>query len=121
MLAYDGGWEDPLIEAPSLVYSDGTYFLFYSANWWASAGYAIGYAAANAPLGTYEKATTAGPWFGSDADVAGPGGQEFFFDLDGQLHMAYHGWQPGVVGYPQGARRLRIGSIMFDNGTPTLS
>jgi beta-xylosidase len=121
LLTYDGGWENPLIEAPSLAYSEGTYFLFYSANWWASAGYAIGYATGNQPLGPYEKVTTAGPWFGSDANVAGPGGQEFFVDLNGGLHMAYHGWQPDEVGYPRGARLLRIGTITFDNGAPTLS
>lgn len=118
LLTYDCGWEDPLIEAPSVVYSDGTYFLFYSANWWASAGYSIGYAIGYDPLGPYEKVTTSGPWFGSDPDVAGPGGQEFFTDAGGSLQMAYHGWQPGVTGYPKGVRTLRISGVEFDNGTP---
>lgn len=121
VLTYDAGWEDPLIEAPSLVYSDGRYFLFYSANWWASADYAIGYAVGNNPLGPYSKVTTDGPWFASDGDVAGPGGQEFFADGGGGLHMAYHGWQPGVVGYPQGARSLRISGVTFVSGAPGLS
>jgi beta-xylosidase len=119
LLTYGGGWEDPLIEAPSVVYSDGTYFVFYSGNWWASAGYAIGYAIGYDPLGPYQRITTSGPWFGSDQAVAGPGGQEFFTDVQGGLKMAYHGWQPGVVGYPRGVRSLRITGIAFDNGTPT--
>jgi beta-xylosidase len=120
LLTYDAEWERPLIEAPSVVCSEGGYFLFYSANWWASAGYAIGYATGIDPLGPYGKVTTAAPWFASDTDVAGPGGQEFFADIAGGLQMAYHGWQPGLVGYPRGARSLRIGGVTFDNGTPTL-
>jgi beta-xylosidase len=121
LLGYDAPWEDPLIEAPSVVYSDGTFFLFYSANWWASARYSVGYASGTDPLGPYSKVTTNGPWFASDQDVAGPGGQEFFADTQGGLHMAYHGWQPGVVGYPRGARTLRISGVTFQNGTPSLS
>jgi beta-xylosidase len=121
LLDYDASWEDPLIEAPSLVRNDGHYYLFYSANWWASGNYAVGYAVADAPLGPYHKVTTSGPWFGSDTDVAGPGGQEFFADQDGALRMAYHGWQPGQIGYPAGARSLRIGRLTFDGLVPKLS
>lgn len=121
LLSYDAQWEDPLIEAPSVVSSDGTFFLFYSANWWASANYAVGYATGSDPLGPYSKVTSDGPWFASDQDVAGPGGQEFFADVQGALHMAYHGWQPELVGYPRGRRTLRISGVNFDSGIPNLS
>ena len=121
LLGYDAPWEDPLIEAPSLVYQAGTYYLFYSANWWNTDRYAIGYATATNVLGPYAKATSTGPWFASDSGVAGPGGQEWFTDGTGQLRMAYHGWQPGQVGYPGGARSLRLATVSLAGGPPLAS
>jgi beta-xylosidase len=118
LLDFDAYWEDPLIEAPSMVLANGTYYLFYSANWWNTERYAIGYATASNVLGPYTKVTTGGPWFASDANVTGPGGQEWFTDSSGQLRMAYHGWQPGRAGYPDGARSLRLASVSFIDGTP---
>ncbi|HUO41040.1 MAG TPA: hypothetical protein VMU34_25770, partial [Mycobacterium sp.] len=88
LLSYDAAWESPLIEAPSVVFAAGTYYRFYSANWWNTDRYAIGYATAAYVLGPYTKVTTTGPWFASDGVVAGPGGQEWFTDSTGQLHMA---------------------------------
>jgi beta-xylosidase len=121
VLGYDAAWEDPLIEAPSLVHDAGTYYLFYSANWWNTDRYAIGYATAADLLGPYTKATTTGPWFASDDAVAGPGGQEWFTDSSGQLRMAYHGWQPAQVGYPGGARSLRLVVVSLAGGSPVAS
>jgi beta-xylosidase len=120
LLDHDAGWENPLIEAPALLQVDGTYFLFYSANWWSSADYAIGYATADSALGPYTKVTTGGPWFAADGAVAGPGGQEFFTDAGGSVRMAYHGWQPGQIGYPGGARTLRLATVTFSGATPTI-
>lgn len=118
LLIVNETWEQPLIEAPSVVLYDGTYYLFYSANWWNTANYAIGYATATSLLGPYRKVTTTGPWFTADAQVAGPGGQEWFYDTNGQLHMAYHGWQPSQIGYPGGARSLRLAPVSFADGSP---
>jgi beta-xylosidase len=119
LLGHDQAWEDPLVEAPSLVRSEGTYYLFYSANWWESDRYGIGYAMAAAPLGPYTKATLAGPWMGSDTAVAGPGGQDFCRGQSGELLMAYHGWQPGRIGYGHGgARSLHVTRVGFNDGLP---
>jgi beta-xylosidase len=120
LLQWDANWEAPLIEAPSLVPAGGTYYLFYSANWWNTARYAIGYATAAQVLGPYTKVTTTGPWFASDHAVAGPGGQEWFTDSSGVWHMAYHGWQPSAVGYPNGARSLRLATVSFATGAPVV-
>lgn len=122
LLLHDAGWETPLIEAPSMVLDSGTYYLFYSANWWESDRYSVGYATADNVLGPYIKATTSGPWFATDVAVAGPGGQEWFTDEAGQLRMAYHGWQPDSVGYQSGgARSLRIATVSFSGGAPVPS
>ncbi len=121
LLGHDRGWEKPLIEAPSAVRSGDTYFLFYSANWWESPDYTVGYATAKSPLGPYRKATRRRPWLVSGATAAGPGGQEFFTDASGALWMAYHAWAPGRVGYRGGgARSLRIAPVGFEGGRPVL-
>jgi beta-xylosidase len=121
LLGQDAAWESPLIEAPSLVRAAGAYHLFYSANWWNTDRYAIGYATAANVRGPYTKVTTGGGWFTSDGAVAGPGGQEWFTDAAGALRMAYHGWSPGQVGYPQGARSLRLATVSFNGGRPVAS
>lgn len=114
LLTHDQRWERPLIEAPSARLWAGRYYLFYSGGWWAGAGYGVGYAVAERVLGPYRKVTTTGPWLGSDDNVAGPGGQEFFLDAGGGLRMAFHGWQPDAVGYPQGVRSLRMVAVSLD-------
>jgi beta-xylosidase len=116
LLDHDAAWEKPLIEAPSLVRSGETYYLFYSANWWNTDRYAIGYATSSSVTGPYTKVTIERPWFASDAQVAGPGGQEWFVDHSGQLWMAYHGWAPGRIGYPHGARSLRLARVSISDG-----
>ena len=121
LLGYDAAWENPLIEAPSLVHEENTYYLFYSANWWNTNRYSIGYATATAVLGPYTKVTRTGPWFTSDSAVAGPGGQEWFSDGSGHRWMAYHGWQPTRIGYPGGARSLRLAAVSIEEGSPVAS
>jgi beta-xylosidase len=121
LLRYGAPWENPLIEAPSILRAGSTYFLFYSANWWNTDRYSIGYATATAVGGPYTKITTSKAWFASDAQVAGPGGQEWFTDSTGQLRMAYHGWTPGHVGYPGGARSLRLATVDLTGPAPVIS
>ena len=119
LLAHDRPWERPLVEAPSMVRHDRRYYLFYSANWWESARYSVGYATAESPTGPFRKVTRARPWFRSGVVGGGPGGQEFFTGADGALRMAYHGWTPDSVGYGGGgARSLRIARVGFVGGRP---
>ncbi len=119
LLRHDREWERPLIEAPAMVRAGGRYYLFYSANGWASARYSVGFAIADAPTGPFRKRTRARPWLRSGEAAHGPGGQEFFLDHEGDLRMAYHGWTPGAVGYEHGgARSLRIARVGFAAGRP---
>jgi beta-xylosidase len=121
LLRYDSRWEDPLIEAPAMVMTGGQYVLFYSANWWESDRYAIGYATASSPLGPFAKVTTSGPWKASSTDEAGPGGQDLCPDPAGDFWMAYHAWQPGRVGYGNGGlRTMRVARVHITDGVPQL-
>jgi beta-xylosidase len=122
LLVRDRAWEYPLIEGPSMLKAGGVYFLFYSANWYESASYGVGYATCATPVGPCEKRTLDGPLVGSIGETLGPGGQEFFTDTKGRTWMAYHAWSSPLVGYAQGgARSLRIDPIDFDGGVPKLS
>jgi hypothetical protein len=101
--------------------SSPRWWLFYSANEWKTAEYAIGYAVCDSPLGPCRKRTNAGPLLASDGVHQGPGGPAAFVAPDGSLRLGYHSWLAPHVGYPanancdgngqctsQGQRRLRI-------------
>ncbi len=119
LLRHDRAWERPLVEAPAMVRAGDWYYLFYSANWWESERYGIGYAVASSVLGPFAKVTRHGPWMVSGPDAAGPGGQEFFLDGAGALWMAYHAWTPGRAGYERGgSRALRLTHVAFVDGRP---
>ena len=103
-----------------MVKHENSYYLFYSANDWSGGNYAVGYAVCASVLGPCTKPTTR-PVYSSGGGVAGPGGQEFVLDAAGQLLVVYHGWTSGAVGYPKGARALRLDPVSFGSGAPALS
>ncbi|WP_257090154.1 family 43 glycosylhydrolase [Sphingobacterium sp. E70] len=45
-------------EGSFLIHAKGQYYMMYSANYFAGANYAVGYATAKSPLGSYEKSQT---------------------------------------------------------------
>ncbi|HXG40307.1 MAG TPA: glycoside hydrolase family 43 protein [Candidatus Limnocylindrales bacterium] len=119
VLRRDQAWEIPLIENPAMVLDAGRYYLFYSGNWWESLDYAVGYAVCETVIGPCEKPLDE-PLFKYTAEVMGPGGQAFFVDRKGNLWMAYHAWTGPNVGYPGGARSLRIEPVRFEDGRPLI-
>jgi beta-xylosidase len=122
LLGLDRGWERPLVEAPCLAEVDAGFVLFYSAGWWESGTYGIGYATGPHPLGPWEKRTTDRAWLGSSTAAVGPGGQEAFRAADGTWYLAYHAWDRGRVGYASGgARSLRIGRLDLSAGEPAVA
>jgi beta-xylosidase len=111
VLRHDLAWESPLIEAPCLLDEHG-YWLFYSAGHWTAADYGIGCAAGTSPEGRFQKISRNGPWLGSHADAAGPGGQSVVLDQLGSPYLLYHAWAPDRVGYESGgARRLHVSQL----------
>ena len=105
-------WEGPIIEAPSMfVGPDGAYHLLYSGNRWETSAYAIGHARCAGPAGPCTR-TSSGPVASGHVSEAGGGGAEVFRSaVDGSWRVAYHAWDPAVVGYPGGLRQLRLGSL----------
>ncbi|MCU0682251.1 MAG: glycoside hydrolase family 43 protein [Polyangiaceae bacterium] len=122
LLQHDQAWETPLIENPAMVYESGRYFLFYSANWYESSAYAVGYAECDGPRGPCAKKTIAGPLFQSAGPALGPGGASFFTSTFGVRFMAYHAWTAPQTNYPSGgARSLRLESVTFAGGAPVIA
>lgn len=119
LITRDQAWEKPLVENPSMTYHAGRYYLIYSANWWESGDYAVGYAVCETPLGPCEKPQNK-PIVESVGRTVGPGGASFFRDAGNALWIAHHAWTLPSVGYPVGQRSLHLGRITFVNGAPTL-
>jgi arabinan endo-1,5-alpha-L-arabinosidase len=113
LITPDQVWEGILVEAPTLWKHEGRYYLFYSANAYDSANYAIGYAVADDILGPYEK-PTAGPLLATSIrdGVVGPGGQDIVTGPDGNTWLLYHAWSPGSY------RHLHLARLLWDGGVP---
>ena len=113
-------WERFVIEAPTLIAREGTYYLFYSGNDFSSAAYAVGYATSDDVLGPYVDADE-NPILTSDPPAAGPGHQSVVEDRDGDLWMTYHAWDFSAIGYgPGGRRAMWIDPLEFVDGRPVV-
>ncbi|MDP8905099.1 MAG: glycoside hydrolase family 43 protein [Chloroflexota bacterium] len=112
----DDLWEFRVIEAPSLVLANGTYYLFFSGNDYSTSGYAVGYATADNVLGPYEDAGE-NPILTSNPPAAGPGGQAIIADASGGLWVYYHAWHADRVGYDAGgARAMWLDELALEDG-----
>jgi beta-xylosidase len=121
LVTADRPWEGKLIEGPSMWRHDGKYFLFYSANGYESARYAVGYATCAGATGPCEKRTTNAPLLGSERETLGPGGEELFADAAGRTWMAYHAWSAPDVTYASGgSRSLRVAPVDFGPDGPVV-
>jgi beta-xylosidase len=123
LLETDQGWEGPLIEAPQMLPHAGKYYLFFSANGYAGANYAVGYAACQAALGPCTAAPEPeNPILKSKMDgpplVIGPGG-ETFAQVGDQTWIVYHAWN--VVGGTRGdARYMWIDRLDWKSDKPVV-
>jgi hypothetical protein len=111
-------WETT-IEQPEMADFGGRWVLFFSGGLWETSGYAIAYAYCQGPTGPCADPNVV-PVFGSAGGVAGPGAPSIFTDTAGTLWMAYDAWTSGNVGYPSGARSLRMDPLCLVGATPVL-
>ncbi|RVU02434.1 glycoside hydrolase [Mucilaginibacter limnophilus] len=71
----------------------GTYYIMYSANFYAGPNYAVGYATAKSPLGPFTKATN-NPVLQKNTpagEVTGTGHNSIITTPNGQMYCVYHG------------------------------
>jgi arabinan endo-1,5-alpha-L-arabinosidase len=123
LLRPDRDWEKGIVEAPTMLYRNRTYYLFYSGGWFQSykrdACYAVAYATASSLKGPYTKAerilqTVPGK-------VYSPGHQCIVSLPSGQMWMLYHAWddqnEPLYGSNPLG-RTLRLDRLYWRDGKP---
>ena len=102
-------------EAPFMLKKDGTYYLFYSANYYQNSLYAVGVATSSSPLSGFVKSET-NPVLHASVDwphVSGTGHCSVFPSADGsELWMAYHSHSDVEKGGAE--RKLNFDRIVFD-------
>jgi GH43 family beta-xylosidase len=101
-------------EGPVVLRHEDKYYLFYSANYFASKEYGVGVAVSDSPLGPYVKAET-NPLLtytlaGGEVAVSGPG-HNSFFTAGNELFTAYHTHTYPTM--PSGNRQLCIDRAGF--------
>jgi hypothetical protein len=102
-------WEGTIVEAPDMVEAWGTYWLFFSANWYYSASYGIGVAACETPFGPCSDVSPK-PFIGSNRQGLGPG-EESVFEKGTNVYLVYNPFRaddPGPV-IPRPAVMARVG------------
>lgn len=116
----DQAWENPngnnkWNEAPFVYKHGGLYYLTYSANYYQSTLYGVGYATSSSPLGTYTKNVN-NPILQVSSDwghVSGTGHNCFFKSPDGnELFISYHSHVDVVAG--GGVRKVNFDKVVFD-------
>lgn len=110
-------WEGALVEGPWMIEEGGAFFLFYSANGYASNAYAVGVARASSPTGPFTKhgapiLVTRGAW-------AGPGHGSVVRGPSGEWVHVYHAWHAGQVGQAPG-RVVLVDRVQFSGGWPSM-
>ncbi len=68
---------------------NGTYYMLYSANYYQSASYAVGYCTSDKPLGMYNKSKEACILKGNGEDITGPGHCNLLY-MEDEIYLTYH-------------------------------
>jgi GH43 family beta-xylosidase len=78
-------------EGPFVLKHQGGYYLMYSANFYASRDYSVGYAIAESPTGPFVKAAQNPILFSTNTAISGPGHNSVTSSPDGkELFIIYH-------------------------------
>lgn len=121
LLVPDQSWENPMgeyqwNEGPYVVKRENLYYLMYSANYFASSDYAIGYATSDNPMGPFVKSES-NPILTKDMinGISGPGHNSVTVGLDDStLYAVYHIHTHS--NNPSGNRRPAIDRLYFEDG-----
>ena len=119
LLRNDAAWEAHVIEAPQMVRHDGRWYLFYSANAFDSAEYALGYATCDGPLGPCHKAPE-NPVLRSAGAAAGPGHAFLVTVPGGQTWLLYHAWPADAIGSVLPGRQLWLDRVDWVDNRPVV-
>lgn len=111
------GWEGALVEGPWMVEHEGQFYLFYSANGYASPSYAVGVARASSPTGPFTKANA--PILVSKGAWAGPGHGSVVLGPSGDWVHVFHSWEAAHVGNAPG-RLVLVDRIQWADGWPLM-
>ena len=94
-----------------MVYWEGVFHLFYSANDYGSDTYAVGHATASSPTGPFTKDPD--PVLTSTDVAAGPG-HCALLERNGRVFMVYHAWAPDSIGSEVPGRTMWLSEVTFD-------
>ncbi len=117
VLINDLAWEGGLVEGAWMIHHEGTYYLFYSANGYATSRYAVGVARASSPRGPFTKAGP--PILTSNSSFGGPGHGSIVRGPRGDWVHVYHSWLAGSVGGSPG-RLVLVDRITWEGGWPRM-
>jgi beta-xylosidase len=120
LLTNTKAWQGNLVEAPEMVVHDGAHVLLYSANNYASADYAIGWASCVGPLGPCTDQSER-PLVATTTVAAGPGHCAPVTLADGSTWLLFHAWQPDGIGTTYPGRQLWLEPITWDGGRPSVT
>jgi beta-xylosidase len=103
-------WQGSIVESPNLVKVQGTYWLFYSGNWFNTSSYGIGAARCAGPSGPCAE-TSSAPLVGSNAQGAGPGEESVYSGPTGiwLLYTPWHSDSPNFDATPRPVAMVRLG------------
>ncbi|WP_020386671.1 glycoside hydrolase family 43 protein [Kribbella catacumbae] len=110
-------WEGNLVEAPYVVERNGKFHLFYSANAFDKAEYAVGHALCTTPTGPCTK--TGDPILTSSNDAAGPG-HNMVLLKDDRYWFVYHAWDPALVGVDPPGRTMWLSELTWNGDVPAV-
>ncbi|MGH9018766.1 MAG: glycoside hydrolase family 43 protein, partial [Acidimicrobiales bacterium] len=114
----DQPWEGTIVEAPDVIQVFGTYWLFFSANWYNSNSYGIGVAACRTAFGPCSDPGPAA-FLGSNAQGNGPG-EPSVYDDGADVYLLYNPWHSNDPA-PTPPRPAVMARIGFRSSGPYLA
>ena len=80
----------PVTEGPTVLYHNGYYYIFYSANDFRNVDYAVGYATSTSPIGPWAKSKDSPLISRSLTGLNGTGHGDVFQDKNGHFYYVFH-------------------------------